>query len=103
VPSRARELGNYGASSGNVRTSVLAGPSTGLTSIRGVQTDDAGNIYVFDCSASHGIIRIFAPGSTGNTAPAATIKGLTPASRVSARSGPSSAVAISAIIGGRTT
>jgi hypothetical protein len=52
------------------------GPNTGLYDAGGVAFDAAGRLYVvnyFGTDASH--ILIFAPGATGNVAPAAVIKG----------------------------
>ncbi|HUO06344.1 MAG TPA: choice-of-anchor D domain-containing protein [Candidatus Binataceae bacterium] len=60
----------------------IAGADTGMGNPDGVAVDSSGNIYVSDCGApcgtdgsGNGSVLVYAPGSTGDAAPIATISG----------------------------
>jgi len=57
--------------------SFIAGPTTKLTRAQSIALDQHGNIYVGadDSSGFAGMILVFAPGSSGDTAPIRTITG----------------------------
>jgi hypothetical protein len=66
------------SANGNVPpTSTIGGPTTTITSIQGLATDSAGNVYVSTTNGASALPEIleFSAGSTGDVAPTRTISG----------------------------
>lgn len=63
-----------GANGAVAPTRFIAGKNTLLTAPTDVKVDKAGNVYVADEASGAGVIYVFAPNTSGNVAPIATLK-----------------------------